>query len=475
MSFSTPLSRPDHVSVARSWAVVVCLSILQFLIAVDVTVVNVALPSIGNDLGVDPRALTWVVVGYTITGGGLLILGGRLGDVFGRRRLLLSGAAVFGAASLMAGLADSFALLVIARLFQGTGEALALPAAMATIVLLFPDGKARTRALSVWAAVASCGLVLGFVLSGIITEYLGWRWIFLIAVPFILFVLVATVILLPRDRAPERAPLDILGSLLLTSAPLLFAFGVVEAGEGTGGVSKISLVALAGAIIAAALFIKVERRAPNPLVPLAFFRNRTRLRANLATALLSAALSTSFLLFTFYLQDEIGLSPLNTGLFLLPLAVALIVAVTVVPCLMGRWGARSCIGVGLSFASAGMIVIAVTAQLGAPAWSLLLAMAFIAAGMGFGLVGLQYAAVTGVTDDDAGVAAGLQRAADQLGGSAGVTVYVGLAFGSVLHGVSAYALSSGLAIMGLCVAAVVAWRIAIAGEETTGEYVNART
>src|SRR5690606_11398334 len=154
--------------------------------------------SIGSDLGVAPRSLTWVVVGYTITGGGLLMLGGRLSDVFGRRRLLLVGTAIFGVASLLAGLTSSFALLVVARLVQGVGEALALPAAMATIVLLFPEGRARTRALSVWAAVASCGLVLGFVLSGIITEYLGWRWIFLIAVPFILFVLVTSVVLLPR-------------------------------------------------------------------------------------------------------------------------------------------------------------------------------------------------------------------------------------------------------------------------------------
>lgn len=469
MSFFTSTSRPEHISTTRSWAALVCLSVLQFFIAVDVTVVNVALPSIGDDFGVDPRGLTWVVVGYTITGGGLLMLGGRLGDVFGRRRLLLIGTAIFGAASMMAGFAETFAVLVAARLFQGVGEALALPAAMATIVLLFPEGRARTRALSVWAAVASCGLVLGFVLSGIITEHLGWRWVFLIAVPFILFVLIATVILLPGDRKQERAPLDILGSILLTGAPLLFAFGIVEAGE---GMSWLPVAALTGAFIAAILFVGVERRAPNPVIPLAFFRNRTRVRANLATALLSAALSTSFLLFTFYLQDELGLSPLEAGLLLLPLAVALIVAVTVVPRLMGRWGARSCIIAGLGFAGAGMIVIAVAAQLDAPAWVLIPAMLFIAAGMGFGLVGLQYAAVTGVTDDDAGVASGVQRAADQLGGSAGVTVFVGLGFASIAHGVSPYLLSSGLAIIGLGVAAFVARRVAVSDEHTTEQGVN---
>jgi len=475
VSFSTSSSWPAHISAARSWAILVCLSILQFLIAVDVTVVNVALPSIGNDLSVDPRGLTWVVVGYTITGGGLLMLGGRLGDVFGRRRLLLIGTAIFGAASLIAGLAKTFPLLVGARLFQGAGEALALPAAMATIVLLFPEGRARTRALSVWAAVASCGLVLGFVLSGIITEYLGWRWIFLIAVPFILFVLVATVILLPRDEAQERTPLDFFGSVLLTSAPLLFAFGVVEAGESAGGMSWLSIAALVGAVAAAALFFGVERRVANPLVPLTFFRNQTRVRANLATALLSAALSTSFLLFTFYLQTELGVSPLEAGLLLLPLAVALIVAVTIVPRLLGRWGTRSCIVVGLSSAGAGMIVIAAAAQLEAPAWLLTPAMLFIAAGMGFGLVGLQYAAVTDVTDDDAGVASGVQRAADQLGGSAGVTVYVGLGFASGPYGASPYVLSSGLAIIGLGLAVVIARRIVGSGEGTPDEDMSVQS
>lgn len=160
-------------SPTRAWLVLCAMSMLQFFIAVDVTAVNIALPSIGADFGVDWHSLTWVVVGYTITGGGLLMLGGRLGDLLGRRRTLLVGTTLFRAASLLAGLATSFPVLVAARLLQGAGEAIALPAAMATIVLLFPERPRRSRALSVWAAVASCGLVLGFALSGIITAHLG--------------------------------------------------------------------------------------------------------------------------------------------------------------------------------------------------------------------------------------------------------------------------------------------------------------
>lgn len=296
----------------RAWLVLCALSMLQFFITVDVTVVNIALPSIGADFDVEGHALTWVVVGYTITGGGLLMLGGRLGDLFGRRRPLLIGTALFGAASLLAGLAPAFPVLVAARLLQGAGEAVALPAAMATIVMLFPEGQRRARALSVWAAVASCGLVLGFALSGIITAHLGWPWIFLISVPFILVVIVAVLVLIPADRpsSRERVRLDLPGSLLLTACPLLFVYAAVEAGE-PGTNPWLSVAALVGSMLAAVGFVRVESRSPNPLVPLAFFADRARLRANLTTMLVSGALSTSFLLFTFYLQDRLGIGPLG--------------------------------------------------------------------------------------------------------------------------------------------------------------------
>ncbi|MET9310173.1 MFS transporter [Streptomyces cellulosae] len=447
------------------------MAMLQFFIAVDVTVVNVALPSIGADFGVDGHALTWVVVGYTITGGGLLMLGGRLGDVLGRRRILLLGTTLFGAASLLAGLAPSFAVLVTARLLQGAGEAIALPAAMAVIVLMFPEGPRRSRALSVWAAVASCGLVLGFVVSGIITELLGWRWIFLVSVPFILVVLAAAAILVPSERPAEPAPLDLPGSLLLVAAPLLFTLGVIEAGQADSTLPWLPLTALAGAVAAGALFVRAERRARNPLVPLRFFRNRPRVLANLATALLSAALSTSFLLFTYYLQDRSGAGPLRAGLTMLPLAVSLIAASVLVPRLLGRWGARACVLAGIGFTALAMAAIALVSSLGATGPAMIPAMTLVAAGMGFGIVGLQYVAVTGVTEDDAGIASGVQRAADQLGGSTGITLYVGIGFAPALDGIDPFLASSFLAVAGLAAAGCVAWRISLPAavtEETLG-------
>lgn len=435
------------------------MSMLQFFIAVDVTVVNIALPSIGADFGVDGHSLTWVVVGYTITGGGLLMLGGRLGDLLGRRRTLLAGTTLFGTASLLAGLAPSFPVLIAARLLQGAGEALALPAAMAIIVLLFPEGQLRSRALSVWAAVASCGLVLGFALSGIITAHLGWRWIFLISVPFILFVIVAAMFLVPTDPATsrKRLRLDLQGSLLLTACPILFVYAVVEAGE-PGTSPWLVLTALVGAAVVGFGFVRVEASSPNPLVPLEFFADRARVRANLTTMLLSGALSTSFLLFTFYLQERLGIGPLGAGLTMLPLAVALIVASTLVPRLLSHWGARSCVLVGLACAAGAMVAIAVIAIMGGgPAW-LLPAMLLIAAGMGFGLVGLQYIAVSGTTDKDAGIASGVQRAADQLGGATGVAVYVGLGFAPALHTGDPFLVAAALAVAGLVLGTVVIGR-----------------
>lgn len=432
------------------------MSMLQFFIAVDVTVVNIALPSMGVDFGVGGHSLTWVVVGYTITGGGLLMLGGRLSDLLGRRRTLLAGTTLFGAASLLAGLAPSFPALVAARLLQGAGEAIALPAAMATIVLMFPEGPRRSRALSVWAAVASCGLVLGFALSGIITAHLGWRWIFLISVPFILVVLVAALVLVQADRpaSRERARLDLPGAFLLTACPLLFAYAAVEAAE-PGTSPWVSLAALVGAVLAAAGFVRVESQSPNPLVPLAVLANRPRVRANLTTMLLSGALSTSFLLFTFYLQDRLGIGSLGAGLTMLPLAVALIAASVLVPRLLGRWGARVCVLAGLGAAAGAMTVIALVAALSAGAAWLLPAMLLIAVGMGFGLVGLQYIAVSGTTDEDAGIASGVQRAADQLGGASGVAVYVGIGFAPAVHAGDPFLIAAVLAIAGLAAGAVI--------------------
>ena len=453
---NTPSSRRDP-SPTRAWLLLVAMSCLQFFIAVDVTVVNIALPSIGEAFHVSGGALTWVMVGYTITAGGLLMLGGRLVDMFGRRRMLLTGTVVFGGASLVAGLAPTFELLVAARLVQGVGEAVALPAAMATIILLFPEGPARSKALGIWAAVASGGLVVGFALSGIITAFLGWRWIFLICLPFVLVVIIATLALLESDRphSDRPVPLDVPGTVLLTACPLLFASGVVTAGESNTS-WPIAVIAISGSIVTGVGFVRVERRAANPLIPLGFFSHPGRVHANLGTILLSAALSSSFLVFTFYLQDNLGVGPLESGLVMLPLAIALVAAALVAPRFMTRWGAYTCVAIGLASTAGAMVAIAVVTTVGAgPGW-LLPAMILVAAGMGFGIIGLQYQAVSGTTEQDAGTASGVQRAADQLGGAAGTTLYIGIGFAPALHADNPFLVSCLLAILGLAAAAFIA-------------------
>ena len=235
---------------------------------------------------------------------------------------------------------------------------------------------------------------------------------------------------------------------------MLFVYATVEAGEPSTS-PWVSVAALVGAALAALGFVRAERRSPNPLVPLTFFAYPARLRANVTTMLLSGALSTSFLLFTFYLQERLGIGPLWAGLTMLPLAVALIAASVLVPRLLGRWGARACVLVGLAAAAGAMGVVALVAVLGGGAAWLLPAMLLIAVGMGFGIVGLQYIAVSGTTDEDAGIASGVQRAADQLGGAAGVALYVGLGFAPALHAGDPFVVAAALAVIGLLVGAMV--------------------
>ncbi|MEV8017213.1 MFS transporter [Streptomyces sp. NPDC086554] len=243
------------------------LSLLQFLIAIDVTVVNVALPAIGERFNARPAALSWVVTGYTLIGGGLLLLGGRLTDLLGRRRMFLLGAALFATASLAAGLAPNLETLIAARFAQGAGEALASPAAMSLIALLFPGPEERAKALGIWGAISAGGLVVGVLLSGAIVQLLDWRWIFGINVPLTAAVIALTPRLVhPDGRRGPNHHLDLPGAALLTGGPLAFVYGVL---------SGSATAVLAGAALIGA-FVLVEARTKNPLVPLSFFAHRTR-------------------------------------------------------------------------------------------------------------------------------------------------------------------------------------------------------
>lgn len=476
--------RREDLRDARRWWALAAVSMLQFLIAVDVTVVNIALPSIGADLGAGPRGLTWVVAGYTLVGGGLLLLGGRICDLLGRRRMLLVGAALFGAASLLAGAATDLPWLLAARFGQGAGEALASPAAMSLIALLFPGARERARALGVWGAISSTGLVGGVLLSGVITELLDWRWIFLVNIPVVAVVLVAVPLLVSPDpvrgaagggepgtgadlaSARDRRRPDVLGAALLTAGPLALVYGVLRAAELPWGAPEVWVPVLGG-VAALGLFVLVEARSRNPLVPLAFFADRTRLVANGATVLLSAALSTSFLLVTLYLQQVLGMGPLQAGLAYVPFCAAILVSATLVGRVIGALGLSGAAIAGLLSAAAGTAWLSRLPVEGDLWTDAMPGMLLVGVGMGVGLIALQNAALHGVTEEDAGVASGVQRSVDQLGGATGMAVLVGAAVaagasGDVAASVEGYRAAFTWATVGVLAAtagvALSAWR-----------------
>ncbi|MEV5998192.1 MFS transporter [Streptomyces griseomycini] len=418
------------------------LSLLQFLIAIDVTVVNVALPSIGAQFHAPTASLSWVVTGYTLVGGGLLLLGGRVTDLLGRRRMFLLGAGLFALASLAAGLAPDLPTLIGARFVQGAGEALASPAAMSLIALLFPEPAERAKALGVWGAISAGGLVAGVLLSGVLTELLHWRWIFGINVPLAAAVLLITPKLLPPDgQRVHGGRLDLPGAALLTAGPLSLVYGVLESAPS----------AITAGVLLLAVFVVVEARTRHPLVPLSFFTHRTRAVANAVTVLLSAALSTSFFLLTLYMQDVIRLGPLQAGLAFLPFCAALFLAISQVSRLIRMLGPKYTAIIGLAFTGAGLAWLARVPDQGDYAVDVLPGMMGIAAGMGIGLIALQNAALHGVTENDAGTAAGLQRSVDQLGGSLGLAVLVGISMGTA--GVEGFRTAFLYALVGVTTAA----------------------
>ncbi|MFV2172645.1 MFS transporter [Actinomadura sp. LOL_016] len=429
MNVSRSASRPalPESGAASRWKALAVLSLLQCLIAVDVTVVNVALPSIGAELAAAPTELAWVVTGYALVGGGLLLLGGRIADLFGRRRAFLAGAALFGLSSLLAGAAPDLPTLVVARFGQGAGEALASPAAMSLIALLFTEPGERAKALGVWGAISGLGMAGGVLLSGLLTELLHWRWIFLVNLPVVIAVLALTPRLVRADPAPERrGGLDVPGAVLLTAGPLALVFGVLRAAHRPWDDLAVA-APIAGGLTALAAFALVERRSRRPLVPPSFFADRTRTVANGATVLLSAAFSTTFFIVTLYLQDVLELSPLQTGLAFLPFCAVLLTALLLTEKMIAGVGVKATAVAGAAATAAGVGLLSRMPVDGSLWTDVLPGMITVAVGMALGLIALQNAALHGVTERDAGIASGVQRSVDQLGGAFGLAVLVGAA------------------------------------------------
>lgn len=408
------------------WRALAALALVQFVIVVDNTVVNVALPSIQRDLRFSVEGLSWVVNGYLLTAGGLLLLGGRLADLWGRRRMFLAGALVFAGASLVCGLSSDASTLVAGRFAQGVGEALASPAALSLIAVLFPEPGARGKALGIWGALSGIGATIGVLLSGVITELLDWRWLFFLNLPFVLAAMILVPRLVPAFDRSRRGQVDWLGAALATAGSVSLVYGIlasIRAGW-TDAAVVVPLVVSVGCWVA---FVVVESRIREPLVPLGFFANRTRLTANVVSVFMLGTLAALLLLLTLYMQDVLAYSPLRTGLAYLPFCVFFVVGAAVGALLLGRFGPRLVLTVSFVVAAAGMVLASRLPVSGSWAADLLPAMAVLASGFGLGLPALQAAALYGVSEQDAGLGSGVQSSVAQLANALGIAVLLTIA------------------------------------------------
>lgn len=413
----------------RRWKALAVLLLVQFMLILDVSVVNIALPTIREDLGFSQAGLAWVVDGYVLMAGSLLLLGGRLGDVFGRRRMFLAGVVVFGVASVACGLAQDPGTLVASRFAQGIGEALAAPAALGLIALLFTDRAERIRAIGLFGGKSGLAGTSGPILSGVLVEQASWRWIFLLNIPVALFALAAVPRLVSasygRSVGGSRA-LDLPGALLVTAGLTGLVFGLIEAASNPWGSPDV-LVPLLGGLAVVGLFVLSQAKVRDPLVPLRFLAERTRGAASLVALLFYSVFLSQFFLTTLYLQGVLAFSPLEAGLAFLPFGIAVGASLGLATALIPKVGLRPVMVTGLVVAAIGTALFT-RIQPDGDYWSQVLpASVVIALGSGAVLPSLGNAAVHRVTDADAGLASGLQQALQQVGGAIGIAVLLTLA------------------------------------------------
>jgi EmrB/QacA subfamily drug resistance transporter len=445
------------------------LALVQFMLVLDTTVVNVALPSIQRALHFSASGLGWVVNGYTLTAGGFLILGGRIADMLGRRRLFMIGLTLFAVASATSGLAQNSTMLVVSRFAQGLGEAIAGPAALSLAVLMFSDPKERARAVGLWGGLAGLGGTAGVVLSGVITTYLSWRWVFLTNVPIAVVVLLVAPRLVSESRSDTEGRIDIAGAMLITAGLTLVVDGLLGASDHAWGSTNVVIPLVVGAALIVA-FLASEATIRNPLVPLRFFRNRTRVTANVATICFTASFISMFYVMTLYMQDIGHYSALKTGLAYLPFGGALLLGIGLSTQLMPRIGVKVGLAIAFLVSASGFLLLGqIAAKIDYPI-HILPGLLLVALGSGFGLPGLQNAALYEVDGTDAGLASGVQNTFLQVGGGLGLAVLVSLglrhARGKIAQGVSVvvgttdgYALALRIAA-GLAIAAAVTVAIA---------------
>ena len=410
------------VSPQRRWSALALIVTAQFMVILDVAIVNVALPSIKSDLGFSQAGLQWVITAYAILFGGTLLLGGRLADLLGRRRMFIAGLALFAASSLLCGLAWSSSSLVAFRAVQGLGGALLAPAALSLLMTTFAEGRDRNRALGIYGAASGSGAAAGVLLGGVITSYLGWSWIFFVNVPVGVAAIALTPLLLRESRADlAHRHFDLAGAASVTSGLMLLVYGLTRATtDGWGSPVTIGLISAAAALILA--FLAIESRSQSPLLPLRIFRRRTLVGANAAMAIVGAVAFSEFFVLTLYLQDVLHYSAVQTGVAFTAFALTVVVTSNIAQAVVGRVGVRATLLAGLSLATVSIALLTRLPVDGHYFWDIFPAFVLGGAGMGFSFVPVTIASLTGVERADAGVASGLVNTSRQIGGAIGLAL-----------------------------------------------------
>ena len=411
----------------RRWLALALVCVAFFMTVLDGTIVTVALPSIKNSLHVSDNTLQWVLIAYTITFGGLLLLGGRLADLLGRRRLFMIGLTIFTAASLACGLANTIDVLIGARAVQGVGAAIVSPAVLSIITTAFEEGSERNKALGIWGAIGGSGAAAGVLLGGVLTKFAGWEWIFFVNVPVGALVLALTRPIVRESRIPGLRGFDAAGAITITSSLLVLVYTISKAPEVGWGTGRTIGLLIASAVLFVA-FLAIETRSPSPMVSFDIFRIRNVTGANVCGLFLGAVVFSNFFLLTLYVQQVLGYSALKTGLTFLATAGTVVLMAGISQALVTKVGPRPVMAVGLALITGGMLWYTQIPVEGSFVTHLLPGYMMVGVGMAFSFIPMSIAALAGVEPQEAGLASGLINASQQIGGALGVAIAATVAF-----------------------------------------------
>jgi EmrB/QacA subfamily drug resistance transporter len=420
----TASDTPDHGHRHLGLALLV-IATAQLMVILDASIVNIALPSIQSALDFTPTNLTWVINGYTLAFGGLLLLGGRAGDLFGRRRVFIFGILLFTVASLLCGLATNEGLLIAARVLQGAGAAVASPTALSLVTTTFPEGPPRNRAFAVYAAMSGAGAAVGLIAGGLLTDYLSWRWVFFVNIPIGAFIaLVAPRVL--GESEPIHGRIDWLGAVTGTAGLTLLVYGITRTGT-AGWSDPLTIACFAVSALILAVFVFIETRHEHPIMPLRLFRNRNRSGTYVVMLVVGAALFASFYFLSLFVQGVLGYSAVRAGMSFLPFTVGIVIGAGLASQLTPRAAPRVLVSVGLLLGTVGMLLNAQLDTSSSYLTDLLPPMILTSVGMGLVFVPLTLTAVSGVDHHDAGIASALLNTVQQVGGSLGLAMLATIA------------------------------------------------